>query len=313
MRIFKTLSVIASFFSVLSVQSQYRLSDTQATKETAALYRNLSEAQQKGYFVGHQDDLAYGVYWQYVQGRSDVRETTGDYPAVYGWELGDIELGKDRNLDGVSFDKMRQYILEGYRRGAIITISWHANNPITGGSAWDVSNTSVQSIFPGGGHYRTFTSYLDKVADFLLTLKGDRGEAIPILWRPWHEHTGTWFWWGAKSCTDEDYVKLYQFSLDYLKNKGLHNLISVYNTGIEFASSEEYLKRYPGDHYVDMFSFDSYQRGEVSVGREYAKQLDRWMTVMTEAAAAHGKLSAIGEIGYAGVRQVPVFVCTFLA
>ncbi len=298
MRIFKTLSVIASFFSVLSVQSQYRLSDTQATKETAALYRNLSKAQQKGYFVGHQDDLAYGVYWQYVQGRSDVRETTGDYPAVYGWELGDIELGKDRNLDGVPFDKMRQYILEGYRRGAIITISWHANNPITGGSAWDVSNTSVQSIFPGGGHYRTFTSYLDKVADFLLTLKGDRGEAIPILWRPWHEHTGTWFWWGAKSCTDEDYVKLYQFSLDYLKNKGLHNLISVYNTGIEFASSEEYLKRYPGDHYVDMFSFDSYQRGEVSVGREYAKQLDRWMTVMTEAAAAHGKLSAIGEIGY---------------
>lgn len=289
-----TILVAGTSFS----QAQNMLSDHEATAETQYLYRNLQRSLDKGYFVGHQDDLAYGVYWKYEEGRSDVKETVGDYPAVYGWELGDLELGKDKNLDGVPFDKMKEYIKEGYRRGGIITLSWHTNNPITGSNAWDFSNPSIKSIFPGGEHYATFISYLDKVADFMLDLKGDRGEQIPVLWRPWHEHTGTWFWWGVNSCSDEEYKELYRFSLEYLQNKGLHNLISVYNTGTEFSTPEEYLKRYPGDEYVDMLTFDSYQRGDISGGKKYAEQLDNWMKILTETALQQHKIPAIGEMGY---------------
>jgi mannan endo-1,4-beta-mannosidase len=189
--------------------AQFRLSDEKATQETQNLYQNLAKAQKKGYFIGHQDDLAYGVYWKYQQGRSDVKEVVKDHPAVYGWELGDLELGKAENLDGVPFGKMKEFIKEGYRRGGIITISWHSNNPITGGNAWDFSNTSIKSILKGGDKHSVFLSYLDKVADFLADLKDDKGTPIPILWRPFHEHTGTWFWWvrnrlqmkNIKNCT----------------------------------------------------------------------------------------------------------------
>lgn len=59
--------------------------------------------QNKGIMYGHQDDLMYGYTWWYEKGRSDIRDFTGDYPAVAGFELGHIELGNDRSLDSVSF------------------------------------------------------------------------------------------------------------------------------------------------------------------------------------------------------------------
>ncbi|WP_185205491.1 glycoside hydrolase family 26 protein [Chryseobacterium sp. C3] len=304
MKIFPTKFFSLAFLSALSfANAQFRLSDEKATQETQNLYQNLAKAQKKGYFIGHQDDLAYGVYWKYQQGRSDVKEVVKDHPAVYGWELGDLELGKAENLDGVPFGKMKEFIKEGYRRGGIITISWHSNNPITGGNAWDFSNTSIKSILKVGDKHSVFLSYLDKVADFLADLKDDKGTPIPILWRPFHEHTGTWFWWGVKSASDEEYKELYRFSLDYLKNeKKLHNLISVYNTSVEYTTSEEFLKRYPGDTYVDMMSFDAYQRGSVDEGKKFAEKLDILISAMNQAAEKHNKISAIGEIGY---NQIP--------
>src|SRR6188768_3133889 len=106
------------------------LSDKKATPETASLYKKLHQLTQKGYMFGHQDDLAYGVNWKYENGRSDIKDVVGDYPAVYGWDIAGIETKSDKNIDGVPFDKMRQYIIDGHQRGGIITISWHLNNPL---------------------------------------------------------------------------------------------------------------------------------------------------------------------------------------
>ncbi len=75
--------------------------DRKATTETVALYNNLKKRLNKGFMFGHQDDLAYGVGWKYQDGRSDIKDVTGDYPAVYGWELGDLEIDKPVNLDSV--------------------------------------------------------------------------------------------------------------------------------------------------------------------------------------------------------------------
>src|SRR6266540_766239 len=88
--------------------------DKNATVETINLYNNVKKLSQKGFMFGHQDDLAYGVNWKYENGRSDVKDVTGEYPAVYGWELGGLEAGEDKNLDRVPFKKMRQFIKEGY-------------------------------------------------------------------------------------------------------------------------------------------------------------------------------------------------------
>src|SRR5271154_2044188 len=72
--------------------------DKKASKETINLYHNLKKLVGRGIMFGHQDDLAYGVGWKYVQGKSDIRDVTGDYPALYGWELGRIELDHPVNI-----------------------------------------------------------------------------------------------------------------------------------------------------------------------------------------------------------------------
>jgi hypothetical protein len=277
-------------------------SDSKATRETVNLYNNLNKVIDRGFMVGHQDDLAYGVNWKYESGRSDVKDVTGDFPAVYGWELGHLEIGADRNLDSVPFDKMKTFIYNAYQRGGVITISWHTTNPMNGQSAWTPDSGTVASILPGGAKNAVFNEHLDKVADFMLSLKGDKGELIPVLFRPFHEHTGGWFWWGTIT-PDEEYKALFRYTVDYLKNKkNVHNLLYVYNTGSEFSNAEEYLKRYPGDDVVDMLSFDMYQYGDAATDSSYIQALDQRLGIIEKLAAEKNKTALFGETGY---NQIP--------
>src|SRR4029078_7821565 len=125
--------------------------DKKATRETTALYRNLKKLLSEGIMLGHQDDLAYGFGWKYEPGRSDIKDVTGDYPAVMGFELVRLELDHPVNLDSVPFDKMRGFIKDAYKHGSVITISWHLNNPLPGKTAWDPSpKETVASILPNG-------------------------------------------------------------------------------------------------------------------------------------------------------------------
>jgi hypothetical protein len=177
--------------------------DKHATQETVNLYHHLEKIPSKGFMLGHQDDLAYGVGWKYIPGRSDIKDVTGDYPALYGWELGRIELDNPVNLDSVPFDKMKGFIREIYDRGGVITISWHLNNPLTGKSAWQPAPGTVASILPGGSKNDLYKSWLDRIAAFMLSLKGQHGELIPVIFRPFHELNGSWFWWGEKNCSPD--------------------------------------------------------------------------------------------------------------
>jgi len=92
-------------------------------QETRNLYANMKRLQKKGIMFGHQDDLAYSLGWQYEDGRSDVKEVAGDYPAVMGWGLGHIELGSDVNLDSVPFSRMRSLAQQVYAQGGLKTFS----------------------------------------------------------------------------------------------------------------------------------------------------------------------------------------------
>ncbi|NOT93790.1 MAG: beta-mannosidase [Ferruginibacter sp.] len=289
--------------NLLTAQDAFLPCDRNATKETIALYGNLKKLSQKGYLFGHQDDLAYGVNWRYEKDRSDVKDVCGDYPAVYGWDLGGLErTSGDKNLDGVPFKNMRQYIKEGYKRGGVITISWHLDNPATGGNAWDTTHGTVASVLPGGANHELFKTWLDKAASFMLSLKGDNKELIPVLFRPYHELTGTWFWWGPNNCTPEQFKILWRFTNYYLKEvKKCHNLLYVYNTGGDFKTKEEYLERYPGDDVVDMISFDTYQWGNPSKEDGFTKNVHNLLNILDSAAAETNKLTAIAETGYEAV------------
>lgn len=276
--------------------------DKKATKETVALFQSMYKLKDKGIMYGHQDDLMYGTKWWYEKDRSDTRDFTGDYPAVAGFELGHLELGKERSLDSVSFSEIKEQIKNHYRRGGIITLSWHLNNPLTmnqepkgrqHGTAWDVSSKEVvASILPGGSNHELFNTWLGRLAGFLKELKDDSGKPIPLIFRPYHEHSGSFFWWGTNICTDEQYSALWRYTVEFLREKNnIHNILYAYNAD-RVTSLEQYMKGYPGDDIIDMLSIDMYDRGP-----QFNRELDNALAFVTAEAGKRNKLTALSETG----------------
>jgi len=285
------------------------LIDTQATAQTRALYDNLAALRGKHLLFGHEDSLAYGVHWEGDLDRSDVRDVTGSNPALYGWELGGLELGHEQNLDGVSFKQMQQWIKAGYRRGGVITISWHMYSPVSGGNSWDKTPT-VHELIPGGAKHDALKAYLDSFVTFNEALKVTDGAGvetyIPIIFRPWHEHNGDWFWWGKGHASEADYIALWQFTVKYLRDeKGLRNLIYAYSpdrSRIDMANFErDYLYGYPGDDYVDVIGLDNYwdvghSANDASADEQIANFTAALKQIAGIATARH-KIAALTETG----------------
>ena len=293
---------VVSCYGQLPEKKHHSLSDKNATPETENLYQNLILLQEKGFLFGHQDDLAYGVKWRYEDGRSDIKDVTGDYPALYGWDLGGIEHQKSNNIDGVPFKKMKNWIKEIYDRGGVSTISWHMDNPLTMKNSWDTTPGSLRSILPNGEKHQLYLSWLDQAAQFLGNLKGSDGKKIPILYRPFHELTGNWFWWCKNNASAQEFKEIWRFTIHYLREtKKLNNLIIVYNTA-DFKSKEEFLEYYPGDDVVDVLSFDKYQYTNPVTDSSFITEVQNQLKIMNEVAVEHQKPMAIAETGY---EQIP--------
>jgi len=279
--------------------------DKLATKETQNLFTNLQRLAPQHVLFGHQDDPAYGIGWAYEPGKSDCKLTTGSYPSVYGWELGGLELGQDENLDQVPFATMRELIMEAYLRGGVNTISWHAYSPLSGKDSWayteDTINPTVKAIIPGGSHHQVYVEYLDQVADFLNSLKTPEGVMVPVIFRPLHENTGDWFWWGRKHCTPEEYKALFQFTVSYLKDEQkLRHVLYCYSpSSSNFDSREDFLIRYPGDAYVDILGFDQYR---IKFSEESGETAIKRMEILADLAAEKNKLYAFTETGDYGLK-----------
>lgn len=287
----------------------HKLSDKNATPETLALYNNLAGLRGKHMLFGHEDSLAYGVNWEGDLDRSDVRDVTGANPAVYGWELGGLELGHEKNLDGVNFKQMQAWIKAGYQRGAVITISWHMYSPVSGANSWD-KTPAVHELIPGGAKHEQFKAYLDTFAAFneglVVADAAGKQHYIPIIFRPWHEHNGDWFWWGKGYVSEQDYIALWQFTVKYLRDeKGLHNLIYAFSpdrSRIDLAKFEsDYFYAYPGDEYVDVIGLDNYwDLGHEANTASADEQKAAFVTALkgiVKVAQARNKIAALTETG----------------
>jgi hypothetical protein len=269
------------------------------------LIQKLNRAKGNGVLFGHQDDLAYGMGWWMQPGASDVKAVTGDYPAIMGWELGGIELGDARNLDSVLFDDMRALAVHAHQMGAVNTFSWHSYSAVNGVNAWDTQTRVVERIIPGGTHHRQFVRHLDAVANFFASLKDEHGDLIPIIFRPWHEMGGSWFWWGRKHCSTDDYKKLFVFTVDYLRQtKGLNNIVISYSPDGEFATADEFLTFYPGDEYVDMIGFDDYDSNGAD---DWPENVSKKLRTIIELADQKGKLAAFTETGNENLKDTVWF------
>lgn len=268
-------------------------SERTATREASARLRGILRklARDSKIAFGHEDATAYGVGWSGDENRSDVKSVCGSHPAVRGWDVFGIEKGARQNGDGVHFDLMRARIVEANERGAINTMSWHADNPATAGNAWD-TQSAVPLIMPGASHHEVYRVYLDRVADFIQSLRDERGGLVPIVFRPFHEHTGSWFWWGASHASDEEFVRLWRFTVDYLRNeRGLDHLLFAFSPGAGGVHDERsYLFRYPGDGYVDVMGLDHYYLNDAS-------GLIEALRIVVRVADKHHKIPALTEFG----------------
>ena len=275
------------------------------TPADALISRLYTQVEAGKIMYGHQDDLMYGHSWKLEDAasefvKSDIHGVCGKYPAVYGMDLGGIEVGWEANLDKNDFDNMRASAVAHHERGGVVTFSWHPRNPLTGGDAWDVSSKEVvASILPGGEKHEFFMGWLSNAADFLGSIKTADGQTVPVVWRPWHEHTGSWFWWGQDLCTTEQYKALWQMTYDYMvKERGLDNLVWAYSPGAGGITPELFAERYPGDEIIDMIGFDCYQ---YSTDEVYIKEMKHALDVMSAFNEGRGKIMAVTETGYEGI------------
>lgn len=299
--IYRACMSLLSCITFITVVHAQQCSDMSATTLTQKLYSHLYQIKDGYTIFGHQDAMAYGVGWRGIAGKSDIHNVVNDYPGLYGFDIANLELGMSKNIDGVPFKDIRSDIQDAYAMGGVSTISWHVGNPLTGKNAWDTTPGSVASILPGGQQHQKYKNWLDRVAVFLQSLKTPTGEPIPVLFRPFHELTGTWFWWGKNNCTADQFIELWNFTQDYLMQvKNIHHLIYVYNTA-DFEDEASFLLRYPGDHKVDILSFDRYQYEGAEGRATFLRVMHQQLGILTKVASDKQKIAAIAETGYEAI------------
>lgn len=318
--------------------SSVSITDPSATGETVALYQYLQAMGKTDSIIyGHQNDTWHKAGSAELS-NSDTYDVTGAYAGIVGMDTLSVtgneysaekynsEMAGKPGFEAV--DTQGQSIEEAnveaaaklanynIANGSVITLSSHTPNfslvkenpnydPQTDPSyaKYDFSvytpNTltgdTMNQILPGGKYNEIFNAYLDMIADFAGRVDG------PVMFRPFHEATGSWFWWGAAFCDAETYKSVYKYTVEYLRDKKeVHNFLYLYGPGSEAVSEEEYGIRYPGDEYVDVIGFDMYDMDPVDDKEEvWFGNLRKQLEIVQNFADEHGKLMAVTETGLA--------------
>jgi mannan endo-1,4-beta-mannosidase len=280
------------YLLIFLIACNSKKNESKTDDQAEQLRCRLTAIAEQGIMFGHQDALAYGIGWNGIVDESDVKRTAGDHPAIFGWDIGDI--GNTHNLDGVPFDSIKVYIKRVHSRGGINTISWHARNPATNLDAWKTADIDIELLLPGGKNHHLLKNKLDEVAAFFSELRDSNNKPIPLIFRPWHEMDGAWFWWGSKSANPEQFIKLFRFTVDYLKNEHkLDNLLFAYSPDRNYSSPKEYLERYPGDDYIDILGVDNY--GDFTANR--LDNVVKKLIIVVDLATEKDKIAAFTETG----------------
>lgn len=220
------------------------------------------------------------------------RGTSGSYPAVVGMDL--ISYAPARVKQGDATQVVEQAIEAWHPSSektmpSIVTLCWHwcpdARYNKSKNDPWSTFYTDSTKFnlakAMSGGDPDGYQMLLDDIDAIAVQLKRLQDADVPVLWRPLHEASGGWFWWGASG--PDAYLELYKLMYDRLTNvHGLNNLIWVWN-GQDAAW-------YPGDEYVDIIGEDIYP-GE----HEYASQAARFIKALGYTDAR--KLITLSENG----------------
>ncbi|MDD2763521.1 MAG: glycosyl hydrolase [Opitutaceae bacterium] len=181
-----------------------------------------------------------------------IHQQTGRWPALIGVDYADFYDPTDAQRCNLSPRVPNQAAIAYWRAGGLVTVCAHLYNPANpaGGGLRDQGVDLAELLAPGTATHQRWMKELDELAAGLQELKE---AGVVVLWRPFHEMNGGWFWWGKKD--PAIFIRVWRHMFDYFtKDKGLDNLLWVYgpNHGDHTADY------YPGDAYVDVVGLDAY-------------------------------------------------------
>ena len=284
--------------------------DKNASTETVALFYNLRNLGKTKIIIGQQD--AFNSFYQ-NSGSSDIKKTTGNDPSILGSDFMFItdKDNPNNNWYVQQENKIIQDTKDAYAKGMINTFCWHLREPYNEKSFYSADMTSEQrtdafkSLLPGGKFNDWYKKKLDKVASVVSNLKDTNGKQIPIIFRPFHEFDGNWFWWGANYCTAEEYISVYRFTVNYLRDtKNVHNILFAFSPDNSYTTPSSYLSRYPGDDYVDILGMDNYGDFD-NKGTSGANAANTKLKYLSDAAITKHKIAALTETGYRVTSTTP--------
>ncbi|NNU34726.1 hypothetical protein HK413_12885 [Mucilaginibacter sp. S1162] len=185
----------------------------------------------KQVIVGQQCSQSPDVAVEYQKNFQRLYDSTGHYPALIG-----LDYGYFGNVD---LQQTNQFAIKHWQQGGLVTLSWHADCPFTAGYnvRWDSmakkDSIDFKKLLKNAPESKEKTNYRTELNRIATALKQLKDAGVTVLWRPFHEMNGSWFWWGANDKTNptnvEDYAALWidmykTFTVDY----GLDNLIWIY-------------------------------------------------------------------------------------
>jgi mannan endo-1,4-beta-mannosidase len=218
---------------------------------------------------------------QLTRSSDSIKSFTGKEPAIWGSDFATI----DRRM-------MIEEAIDHYKNGSIITLMYHMKRPFDADtvrrSTWKklTDEEWTELVTPGTTIHKLWQDDMDSVAFYLKQLHEAK---VPVLWRPYHEMNGIWFWWGNKQ-GENGFKKLWIMTYERFVNyHKLNNLIWVWNANAprdwENDQAYDYQLFYPGNNYVDVLAADVYKNDFKQSHHDQLIELGK------------GKLISLGEVG----------------
>lgn len=239
------LGILTAFLGPLSACAAEPANPSANAKARAVLdyFHSLSSRTNHHIVSGQFADFGRGASLKLME---QVHARTGHWPGMIGVDYADF------GRDGLTFEAPNKACIEYWKQGGLVTVSAHLYNPANpkGGGLRDKGVNLDDLLTPGTSTHSRWMEELDLLAGGLQQL---RDAGVVVLWRPFHEMNGGWFWWGAKD--SDAFIKVWRHMFDYyMKTKGLDNLLWVYGPN----HGQNTAKYYAGDRYVDLVGLDAY-------------------------------------------------------